>query len=45
MSKRFFDPSVIKEEDVYAFLENINIDKNNAFLLKNEKNIKVLIKK
>lgn len=45
MSKRFFDPSVIREEDVYAFLENINIDKNNAFLLKNDKNKKVFEKK
>ena len=45
MDKRFFDPNVTKEEDVYSFLEEINIDENNAFLLKNEKNKKAFEKK
>lgn len=45
MNKRFFDPNITKEEDVYAFLENITLDINNSFLLRNDKNKKVLIKK
>lgn len=45
MGKRFFDPSIIKEEDVYDFLSNITIDINNSFLLKSVDNKKVLIKK
>ena len=45
MSKRFFDPNINKEEDVYSFLENVTLNKSNSFLLRNDKNKKVLIKK
>ena len=36
---------IIKEEDAYAFLDNITLNKNNSFLLRNDKNKKLLIKK
>ena len=45
MNKRFFDPEITKEEDAYAFLDNITLNKDNSFLLRNDKNKKILIKK
>ena len=45
MNKSFFDPNVIKEDDVYSFLDNINLDINNSFLLRDNNNKKFFKKK
>ncbi len=36
ISESFHDKSVISEEEVFSFLENIEINKNNAFLMKDK---------
>ena len=36
ISESFYDKSIISEEEVFSFLENIEINKNNAFLMKDK---------
>ena len=34
LSERFHDKSIISEAEVFSFLDNLKINKNNAFLLR-----------
>lgn len=38
LEKRFFDPDKVREEDVYSFLLDINYNKDNLYLLRNDDN-------
>lgn len=37
LSERFHDKNIISEAEVFSFLDNLNINKNNAFLLKHKR--------
>ena len=39
LSEKFHDKTVISEDEVFSFLNNLNINKNNAFLLRNKRRI------
>ena len=39
LSEKFHDKTVISEDEVFSFLNNLNINKNNAFLLRTKKKI------
>ena len=39
ISERYHDKKVISEEEVFSFIDNLNINKNNAFLLREKSKI------
>ena len=45
LNESFHDKDITPEEEVYSFLDTLEIDKHNAFLLKNEFNLQRIRKK